>query len=160
MLVCEGRQHDCNDDSQVRSAPSDFSSAPTCLAARMYVSQCTFLYDHRRPAGTQLILGVVKFCMLHMLQVCLLKNDSAYAAMWPSTASNYIQRYTALLCQTTCHLSSVCHVHWLRKIPVCGKQYIDTCTKQTKSIKHNCAAANTVTRALFCVQKPNSLYTD
>ena len=69
-----------------------------------------------------------------MLQVCLLKHDSAYAGMWPSTAFNCIQSYTALLCQTTCHLSSVCHVHWLRKIPVCGKQYIDTCTKKTISI--------------------------
>ena len=46
MLVWEGRQHDCNDDSQVRSAPTDFSSAPTCLAASVYVSQCMFLYDH------------------------------------------------------------------------------------------------------------------
>jgi hypothetical protein len=115
MLVWEGRQHDCNDDSQVRSAPSDFSSAPSCLAARIYVSQCMFLYDHHWPAGTQLILGFVQCCMLHMLRVCLLKHDSAYADLWPSTAFNCIQSYTA-------HLwSSVCHIFQLCKVPMCGK---------------------------------------
>ena len=49
MLVWEGRQHDCNHDSQVRSAASDFSSAPTCRAAYVYDA---YMYDS------------VRFCMI------------------------------------------------------------------------------------------------
>ena len=126
MLVWEGRQHDCNDDSQVRPAPSDFSSAPTCLAVRIYVSQHMFLYDNHLPC---LIFAFVYCCMLHMLQVCSLKRDRNSAGMWPSTAFNCINTHIALLCRSSvCHPSSVCHVHRLCKIPMCGKQYINTRT--------------------------------
>ena len=134
-----GRQRHSDDDSQVWSTPPDFSSAPTCLAGHIHVSQHTCYYDNHLPC---LIFGFVYCCMLSSKQSRL--------------AFNYIDSHIALLCRScVCHLSSVWHVHRLCKIPVSGQSCITT---RTTKIGHQCAAANAEGMAHFVCMNPSIFY--
>ncbi len=124
----------------------------------------------------------VRFCMINIgLQVlswymalyiaaCCPCFKFVYSSMTVPTPACRLQLHSIALRVTLpfyvkqhaiCHLyvMSIAMANWLRKIPVCGKQYINTCTKQTKSIT---VLLQTLVswlyyKAMICVQKPNSL---
>ena len=141
MLVWEGRQHDCNDDSQVRSAPTDFSSAPTCLAASVYVSQCMFLYDHHWAA----CCTCFKFDYSSMTVPMPACGLQLHSTAFTDTLPFYVKRH------------AICHLYAM-SIGSARYQWVASNTSKhvKKNNKHNCAAANAGIMAYFVCRPPSA----
>ena len=152
------RQHHCNDDSQVRSAPLHSSSAPTCLAAHIHVSQHMFLYDNHLPC---LIFGFVYCCILHVLHICSLKHGSILVTLLACGLQLHSFASTVTLPFYAGPVCAICHLYAMSTSSAryqCVASNISIHIQQKN--KHNCAAANAGIMAHFVCISPSFCYTD